>query len=41
MCTIGERIRELRKHYKLNQTDFAKTNRYFLWSCSNIETGKR
>ena len=40
MCTIGERIRELKKHYKLNQTDFAKRIGISYGHVSNIETGK-
>lgn len=40
MLTIGERIRELRKHYKLNQKDFAKRIGISYGHVSNIETGK-
>ncbi len=40
MSTIGERIRKLRKHYNLNQKDFAKRITMSYSHISNIETGK-
>ncbi len=38
--TVGERIRELRKSYKLNQKDFAKPLGISYGHISNIEKGK-
>ena len=40
MSTIGERIRRLRKHYNLNQKDFAKRITMSYGHISNIENGK-
>lgn len=40
MSTVGERIRELRKYYKLNQKDFGKQIGISYGHVSNIEKGK-
>lgn len=40
MSTIGQRIKELRKHYKLNQTTFGKAVGVSYGHISNIESGK-